>query len=232
MATPSRDELKRQAAEAAVALIEPGMVVGLGFGSTAAFALQHLAALLQSGQLRDIVGVPCAAWTETEARRLGVPLATLDTCATVDLTIDGADEVDPQLDLIKGGGGALLREKMVAQATTRQVIVVDEAKLSPALGTNFALPVEVVTFSVEATARFLRNLGAEVTLRCNAAGAYFVTDQGNYILDCAFGPISDPAQLAATLQSRAGIVEHGLFLNMTKDLFVAGADGVRHVQRG
>ncbi|WP_245863230.1 ribose-5-phosphate isomerase RpiA [Candidatus Viridilinea mediisalina] len=231
METPSRDELKRQAANAAVALIEPGMVVGLGFGSTAAFALQRIAALLQAGALREIVGVPCAAWTEAEAQRLGIPLATLDSCATIDLTIDGADEVDPQLNLIKGGGGALLREKMVAQATKRQVIIVDEAKLSPALGTNFALPVEVVTFGVEASARFLRELGAEVKLRRTAAGEAFVTDQGNYILDCAFGPLSDPAQLATTLKCRAGIVEHGLFIEMTKDLFVAGAEGVRHVRR-
>jgi ribose 5-phosphate isomerase A len=228
VAAPSRDALKRQAAEAAVELVESGMVVGLGYGSTAVFALRRIAALLAEGQLHSIVGVPCAAWTEEEARRLGIPLTTLDDCRVVDLTIDGADEVDPQLDLIKGGGGALLREKMVAQATRRQVIIVDEAKLSPMLGTQFALPIEVVRFGVGASARFISELGAEVRLRRNQTGAPVCTDQGNYLLDCAFGPLSDPPALAATLKARAGIVEHGLFLGLTSDLFVAGASGVRH----
>jgi ribose 5-phosphate isomerase A len=142
----TQDELKRRAAERAVELIRPGMVVGLGFGSTAFHAVRHIGALIASGELYDIVGVPCAAGTEVEARRVGIPLSTLDEQPRVDLTIDGADEVDPRLNLIKGGGGALLREKMVAQASLREVIIVDESKLSAALGTTFALPVEVVAF--------------------------------------------------------------------------------------
>lgn len=227
----SRDELKRAAAERAVELVEPGMVVGLGHGSTAIHAVRRIGALLAAGELREIVGVPCSAFIEAEARRLGIPLTTLDECAQIDLTIDGADEVDPRLNLIKGGGGAMLREKMVAQASRREAIIVDESKLSLALGTNFAVPVEVVCFGWGATARFLGDLGAAVTLRRAVDGAPFTTDQGNLVLDCAFGPIADPAALAAALDRRAGIVEHGLFLGLATDLIVAGVDGVRHSER-
>lgn len=229
MAEGARDELKRLAAERAVELVRPGMVVGLGFGSTAIHAVRRIGALLATGELREIVGVPCAAWTEGEARRLGIPLATLDERPAIDITIDGADEVDPGLNLIKGGGGALLREKMVAQASAREVIVVDAAKLVPALGA-FPLPVEVVQFGWGASARFLEGLGARVSLRRGGDGAPFVTDQGNYIIDCAFGPIADPRALAAALEGRAGIVEHGLFLGLATDIFVADGAGVRHIQ--
>ncbi len=228
MAHTPQDELKRRAAEQAVTLIRPGMVVGLGFGSTALFAVRRIGALLASGELSGIVGVPCAAKTVEEARRLGIPLTTLDEHPQVDLTIDGADEVDPQFNLIKGGGGALLREKMVAQASRREVIIVDESKLVPALGTSFALPVEVVAFGWGASAHFLTGLGAQVTRRL-AGTEPFVSDQGNFILDCAFGPMADPAALASQLERRAGIVEHGLFLGLATDLFVAAADGVRHL---
>ena len=230
MSSGDREELKRLAAEQAVGLVRPGMVVGLGVGSTAIYAVRRLGALVAEGALPGMVGVPCAARVEEEARRLGIPLSTLDERPAVDLTIDGADEVDPQLNLIKGGGGALLREKMVAQASRREVIVVDAAKLSPALGTSFALPVEVVPFGWGASARFVAGLGATVQLRRDGAGAPYRTDQGNYILDCAFGPISDPHALAAALERRAGIVEHGLFLGLATDLFVAGEGGVRHIQ--
>lgn len=220
-----RDELKRLAAERAVELIEPGMVVGLGVGSTAIHAVRRIAALLNEGRLDGVVGVPCSVHVATEARRLGIPLTRLDDVAQVDLTIDGADEVDPQLNLIKGAGGALLREKMVAQLSRREVIVVDAAKLVPQLGTGFALPVEVVEFGWGATARWLGGLGAEARLRQTPEGAPYQTDQGNLILDCAFGPIADPAALADTLAARAGIVEHGLFIGLATDLVVAHADG-------
>ena len=230
MTANAREQLKRLAAERAVELIEPGMVVGLGVGSTAIYAVRRLGALLQDGTLRDIVGVPCAARVEAEARRLGIPLATLDERPELDLTIDGADEVDPRMNLIKGGGGALLREKMVAQASRREVIVVDAAKLSPALGSSFPLTVESVQFGWGATARFLASLGATVSLRRTPDGVPYLTDQGNFILDCAFGPIADPEALAARLERRAGIVEHGLFLGLATDLFVAGADGIRHIK--
>ena len=231
MTISTQNELKRQAAEAAVDLIKPGMVVGLGYGSTALHAVRKIAALLTEGLLWDIVGVPCSVWTEREAHRLGIPLLSLDLCTSIDLTIDGADEVDPELNLIKGGGGALLREKMVAQATKRQVIVVDESKLSPQLGTHFDLPVEVVPFGSGASARFITGLGAQVRLRRDATGAPALTDQGNYLLDCAFGPISNPSALATALESRAGIVEHGLFLGLATDVLVAGTAGLSHLHR-
>jgi ribose 5-phosphate isomerase A len=145
----------------------------------------------------------------------------------LDVTIDGADEVDPQLNLIKGGGGAHLREKIVAQATARELIVVDETKLSPQLGTNHALPVEVLEFGWASQVRYVESLGATTTIRAGADGARFRTDQGNLIVDCAFGPIGDPAALADALAGRAGIVGHGLFLGLTDAVIVASPSGVR-----
>lgn len=229
VAEVSRDELKRIAAERAVGLVRAGMVVGLGYGSTAVYAVRRIGALVAAGELSGIVGVPCAAWTEGEARRLGIPLTTLDAVERVDITIDGADEVDPRFNLIKGGGGALLREKMVAQASAREVIVVDAPKLVSTLGA-FPLPVEVVQFSWRATARYLAGLGAAVSLR-RQGDEPFLTDQGNYILDCSFGRIDDPEALAAALERRAGIVEHGLFLGLATDVIVADPGGVRHLTR-
>jgi ribose 5-phosphate isomerase A len=223
--------LKQQAGEAAAALIESGMVVGLGTGSTAIFATRRIAERLHSGELKDIIAIATSRATDAAARELGIPLLTDDLPREVDLTIDGADEVDPDLNLIKGGGGALLREKIVAQASHRQVIVVDESKLSPRLGTHWALPVEVVEFGWRSHARFLEYLGAKVIPR-QVDGTRFVTDQGNIILDSDFGPIADAPGLASALAARAGIVEHGLFIGTAQDLFVAGETGVRHVRRG
>jgi len=225
-------QLKQQAAERAVEFVESGMVVGLGHGSTAIFAVRHIAQLLREGQLRDILGVPCSRQVEAEARRLGIPLTMLDEHPVVDLTIDGADEVDPDLNLIKGGGGALLHEKIVAQASRREIIVVDQAKLSPALGTLWPVPVEVVPFGYRSQAAYLESLGAKITLRQSNDGAPFETDQGNLILDCRFGPIPDPDRLAVWLNRRAGIVEHGLFLGLATDIIVAGEQGIRYIEKG
>jgi ribose 5-phosphate isomerase A len=226
-------QLKRQAAERAVEeWVESGMVLGLGHGSTAIWAVRRIAELLRGGQLRDILGVPCSIQVEEEARRLGIPLTTLDEHPVIDLTIDGADEVDPNLDLIKGGGGALLREKIVAQASRREIIVVDESKLSPALGTHWAVPVEVVPFGWRSQAAYLESLGAGLTMRQNDDGTPFKTDQGNLILDCDFGPLAQPGQLATRLQERAGIVEHGLFLGLTTGVVVASVEGIRCLERG
>ncbi len=224
-------QLKQQAAERAVEFVKSGMVVGLGHGRTATFAVRRIAQLLHEGQLQDILGVPCSLRIEAEARRLGIPLTTLDEHPVVDLTIDGADEVDPDLNLIKGGGGALLREKIVAQASRREIIVVDESKLSPTLGTRWPVPVEIVPFGWRSQAAYLESLGAQPVLRLNSDGTPFTTDQFNLILDCGFGPISQPAQLAARLSERAGIVEHGLFLGLATDVIVAGCQGVRHLKR-
>ncbi|RKH17973.1 ribose-5-phosphate isomerase RpiA [Corallococcus praedator] len=224
--------LKRAAAERAVEFIQPGMVVGLGSGSTSAFAVRRLGALLAAGTLKDVVGVPTSRATEALAASLGVPLTTLDVHPVVDLTIDGADEVAPDLSLIKGGGGALLREKVVAQASRREIIVVDAAKLSPRLGTKWPVPVEVLPFGWRSQSLFLESLGARVTVRLALDGKPFQTDQGNVVLDCDFGPINDVAGLAAKLESRAGVMAHGLFLNLTTDLLVAGPDGITHRVRG
>jgi ribose 5-phosphate isomerase A len=223
--------LKQQAAEKAVEFVESGMVIGLGHGSTAIFAVRRIAELLQAGTLKEILGVPCSAQVEAEAQQLGIPLTTLEEHPVIDLTIDGADEVDPNLDLIKGAGGALLREKIVAQASLREIIVVDESKLSLALGTHRALPIEVTPFGWGAQAVYIETLGARVSVRQASTGTFFKTDQENLIIDCTFGPIEQPALLGATLSERAGIVEHGLFLGLATDIIVGGAEGVRHLRR-
>jgi ribose 5-phosphate isomerase A len=224
-------QLKQEAAEYAVEFIESGMVVGLGHGSTAIFAIRRIAQLLNDGSLQDVAGVPCSHQVEEDALRLGIPLTTLDEHPVVDLTIDGADEVDPCLNVIKGGGGALLREKIIAQASRREIIVVDGSKLSPGLGTYLPVPVEVVPFGWRSQATYLESLGAEVKVRHDNGDALFNTDQGNLILDCRFGRIADPAWLAARMDARAGIVEHGLFLGLVTDVVVADDQGVRHLSR-
>jgi ribose 5-phosphate isomerase A len=231
-AVPDRSAaLKKEAGERAAALVSSGMVVGLGTGSTAIHATRRIGELLASGSLRDVTGVPTSRATADEARRLAIPLLTEDLPREIDLTIDGADEVDPSLDLIKGGGGALFREKIVAQASRRVVIVVDESKLSRALGTRHALPVEVARFGWKSQERFLETLGGRPSLRLGADGkSAYETDQGNWILDCAFGPIAKPRDLAAALAARAGIVEHGLFCGIASEVIVAGEGGVRELR--
>jgi len=225
-------QLKQNAAERAVEFVKSGMVVGLGHGSTALFAVRRIAELLKGGGLSEIFGVPCSLQVEQVMRQLGIPLTSLDEHPIIDITIDGADEVDPNLDLIKGGGGALFREKIIAQASRREIIVVDESKLSPALGTRWAVPVEVVPFGWCNQALFVESMGARVIVRRVRDGGRFKTDQGNLILDCDFGPLPQPAQVAAKLKGRTGIVEHGLFLGLATDVLVAGAKGVRHLKRG
>jgi ribose 5-phosphate isomerase A len=222
-------ELKRQAGTRAAEFVEPATIVGLGHGSTAIHALHRIAERLREGTLHDILGVPCSRRVEADARALGIPLTTLEEHPLVDLTIDGADEVDPALNVIKGGGGALLREKIVAQATRREIIVVDEGKLSPALGSHWAIPIEVTPFGWPTQVAFLASLGGEAVLRREEDGSPFLTDQGNYILDASFGPLADPGPLAAQLDARAGIVEHGLFLGLVHDVIVAGREGLRHL---
>lgn len=222
---------KQQAGEYAASLVRSGMVVGLGTGSTAIFATRKIAARLQTGDLQGIVAIATSRATDNAARTLGIPMLSDDIPREIDITIDGADEVDPAMDLIKGGGGALLREKIVAEASRREVIVVDEGKLSPRLGTHWGLPVEVIEFGWRSQARFLESLGAAVTPRLGDGGL-FRTDQGNIILDSRFGPIDDPSELARQLEARAGIAGHGLFIGFATDLVVAGEDGIRHLQRG
>jgi ribose 5-phosphate isomerase A len=219
-----QDQLKREAAEAAVTLVKDGMIVGLGTGSTAWFAVECVGRRVAEG-LR-IIAIPTSEQTAEHARRLGIPLSSLAEYHQIDLTIDGADEVERgDLNLIKGGGGALLREKIVASASKQLVIIVDETKLVDHLG-HFPLPVEVVPFGWQATARKVENLGGNPTLRVGADGKTFVTDGGHYILDCAFGPIAAPAQLESNLNSIVGVVENGLFIGLTSQVIVAGAEHV------
>jgi ribose 5-phosphate isomerase A len=222
--------LKQEAAEFAVQFVESGMIVGLGTGSTAIFATRKIGALLREGTLKYISGFATSRATQEEAQQLGIPLIDVSLPPKIDVTIDGADEVDPQFNLIKGGGGALFHEKVVAQATDREIIVVDDSKLSNCLGTLHVLPVEVSPFGWRSQLRYLESLGARPVRRKNSDGSQYVTDSGNLILDCDFGPIADPVDLAAKLGARAGIIEHGLFIGITSDLIVAGTNGVRHLK--
>jgi ribose 5-phosphate isomerase A len=224
--------LKRQAAEYAVRYVKSGMAIGLGTGSTAIFAVRYIGELLRTNALNNIVAFATSQTTWNEAVRLNIPMLCQDLPKTLDVTIDGADEVDPQLNLIKGGGGALLREKLVAQNTKREIIVVDESKLSPRLGTAHVLPVEVLPFGWRSPARYLEALGAKYVVRRAADGSEYRTDQGNMILDCDFGPIESPAQLADQLNRRAGIMEHGLFVGLAQLVVVSGRDGVREITPG
>ncbi|MDD2901299.1 MAG: ribose-5-phosphate isomerase RpiA [Syntrophales bacterium] len=223
---------KQEAAEYAVQFIQSGMTLGLGTGTTAIYATRRISELYRSGKLRDIVAFATSRAVWHEAVKMGIPMLTEDMPQAIDVTIDGADEVDPQFNLIKGGGGALLREKIVAQASRREIIIVDESKLSRQLGTHWPVPVEVLPYGWQSQARYLESLGAEVTLRKTADGCEFCTDQGNIILDSRFGPIADLEGLAQKLASRAGIMEHGLFLNLADEVIVAGPQGVRHLKRG
>jgi ribose 5-phosphate isomerase A len=224
--------LKQQAADAALDVVSSGTVVGLGTGSTAVWMVRGLAARLKDGRLVDVRGIPTSTATEAEARRLGIPLTTLEANPVVDVTIDGADEVDGNFNLIKGGGGALLREKIVAQASRRVVIVADDAKWSDRIGTRWAVPVEVVSFGWRTQKEYLEAMGAQVRLRVNGAGKPVETDSGHLILDCRFGPIDHPGDLAGRIKARTGVVDHGLFIGIAGDLVIAGAGGVRHLKAG
>ncbi len=224
-----RDAWKRAAAEAAAALVEDGMAVGLGTGSTAAFAIAALASRVRAGlRLRAI---PTSERTAEQARAGAIPLVSFAECPRLDLTIDGADEVARgSLDLIKGLGGALLREKIVAAASDRLVIVADASKLVDRLGARAPVPVEVVAFGWETTAARLAELGAQPRLRPDGEGA-FRTDGGNLILDCAIGLIDDAAALDRTMRAVIGVVETGLFVGMAERVLIAGAEGVRTLVR-
>lgn len=226
-----REELKRRAADAAVEQVQSGMVLGLGSGTTVSHALQSLAEMLRAGKLDGICGVPSSIQTEKRAKELGIPLTSLDRHPVLDLTIDGADEVDPDLNLIKGGGGALLREKVLAQASRRTVIIVDQGKLSPRLGSHWPLPVEVIHFAVKSIKNYLTSIGASVESRQTSQGKLFRTDQNNVILDANFGPIENAQELSVKLAERAGIVAHGLFLDLADEVIVAEEHAVRHLRR-
>lgn len=225
------EELKREAAESAVDLLESGMIVGLGTGSTAYFAIMSIGMLLAEGRLTDITGIPTSEETARLARQQHIPLSTLDKHPAVDVTIDGADEIDPQLNLIKGLGNSLLREKIVVSATRRFVVISDHRKLVDHLGMIAPVPVEVIQFAQRPVSDYLKTLGARPVLRMHE-GQPRITDEGNIILDCFFEERYDPPQLAQAIRRQPGIVEHGFFLGMASEAFVASPDGVQHFSRG
>jgi ribose 5-phosphate isomerase A len=227
MDASEQDLWKKSAAESAARLVETGMVVGLGTGSTARFLVSALGRRVADERLR-IIGIPTSERTAEQARELHIPLTTLAEYTQIDLTIDGADEVERgTLFLVKGHGGALLREKIVAAASKRMVVVADESKLVDRLGSLLSVPVEVVPFGWQSTERRLQQLGANPTLRLGVDNKAYVTDGGHYILDCAFGPMQAPKEIAHHLDHVVGVVEHGLFLGFAAEVYVGGPNGVK-----
>jgi len=214
------EELKRIAAHRAAEYVRDGMVVGLGTGSTARYAVEKLGEMVKEGL--DIVGIPTSLETEQLARKAGIPLSTIDE-HDIDLTIDGADQVDGDLNLIKGGGGALLREKMVASCSREEIIVVDESKITDRF--SFPLPVEVVKFGWKSVARKLESMGLEPARR------EFVTDNGNYILDCGYGSIDDPEEMERMLNGIPGVVENGLFVGLATMVIAGTTGGAKTIRR-
>ncbi|MFW2391060.1 MAG: ribose-5-phosphate isomerase RpiA [Alphaproteobacteria bacterium] len=226
------DEFKANAAKAAIELVKPGMRLGLGTGSTAYHFVEAVGGLVRNGL--EVICVPTSEATHAHAEKLGIPLSSLDETPQLDLTVDGADEIDDQLRLIKGGGGALLREKIVATASDRMVVIADDSKVSKTLGSH-PLPIEVVRFGLRATMRLIEALAAEagcegeIRLRPGQGDAPYVTDQGNLIVDCAFHKIPEPEVLAFAMKRVPGVVEHGLFLGLADIAIIGGADGVQAI---
>jgi len=223
----AHDQEKEVAARASVCFVRNGDVVGLGSGSTAAYAVRLLGEQVRAGL--KICGIPTSSQTRELATSLGIPLTTFDVVQQIDVTIDGADEVDPQLRLIKGGGGALLHEKVVASASRRLVIVADSTKQVPILG-NFPLPIEVIAFAQPFVKKKIEALGALVKLR-HSNGRPFITDEGHHIFDCSFGKIPDAPALARVLSDMPGVVEHGLFINMASVVLIAKGNEVTELTR-
>jgi ribose 5-phosphate isomerase A len=227
------DDFKAQAANAAIDLVKPGMRLGLGTGTTAYHFVEAVGELVRNGL--EVTCVPTSEATRAHAEKLRIPLSSLDETPQVDLTVDGADEIDDQLRLIKGGGGALLREKIVATASDRMVVIADDSKLSETLGSH-PLPIEVVRFGLRATMRLIEALSAEagcegdIRLRPGQGDLPFITDQGNLIVDCAFHKIPEPEVLAFALKRVPGVVEHGLFLGLADLAIVAGESGVKAIR--
>ncbi len=232
--TFSPDELanfKRAAAAHVAILASPGMAIGLGHGSTVAAVVPFLADRYRLGELAGTVFVPAAYYLAETLRRHDLPVASLDDWPMLDVAIDGADEVDGALDCIKGGGGALLYEKILAQAAARLVLVVDAGKISPRLGTHHAVPVEITPFALASEMRFLTAIGGNPALRRRPDGDPVRTERGNVLCDCAFGPLADAPALAEILNRRAGVAGHGLFVGLASEVVVGGPEGVRVLNR-
>lgn len=219
---------KKIAAEKATEDVRSGMIVGLGTGSTVYYALLKLGAMVREGL--DIIGIPTSEGTEKIAFAQKIPLTTLATHPTIDLTIDGADEVDAHLNLIKGGGAALVREKIIANASKEILIVVDESKVSRVLGTTFSLPVEIVRFGWEATQTEVNRICGKSTLRQNTSHDKLITDNGNYILDCHFDGIPAPQAVEMQLNNIPGVVENGIFVNRADKIIIGTPSGIRYME--
>jgi ribose 5-phosphate isomerase A len=219
---------KAAAARASLRFVRDGMTLGLGTGSTAAHAVRFLGEQVRAGL--KVRGIPTSVHTQELAASLGIPLTTLDECQQIDVDIDGADEFDPQLHLIKGGGGALLREKIIASASQQVVIIADSSKQVAVLG-EFPLPVEVIPFAQPLVAKRITALGATVKLRQDTKGNPFITDEGHHILDCSFGQIPDPPTLARKLSDMPGVVEHGLFIDLATVVLCAKGENVAELRR-
>ena len=226
------DQAKRRAAEAAAAHVRSGGVIGLGSGSTASYLIRIIGTRLESGELTDILGVPTSYQASAEAAQAGIPLTTLDEHPEPDLAIDGADQIDEGLEAIKGGGGALLREKIVASAAREYIIIADEGKLIRTLGDGCPLPVEVLPFSIGTVLRKIEALGADAVIRSgNGKLGPVVTDNGNFIIDADFGPLSDPRKTDAELKAIPGVLETGLFLGYADTAYIGTSESVRKLQR-
>ncbi len=228
------EELKKEAGEKAAEYVESGMVVGLGTGSTAVHAVRAIGRMLVNGRLQNVVGIPTSEETRQEAERLGIPLTTFDENPVIDVTIDGADEIAPNFDLIKGLGAALLREKIVATASKEMIVVSDDRKLVNKLGTRAPVPVEVIPFAQQPVIAYLKTLGARPVLRMDRATAQqpVITDENNIILDCWFdGGLDDPNAMGQAIRSQPGVVEHGMFFNLATRAIVAAPDGIQILER-
>ena len=225
------DELKKEAGEKAAEYVESGMVVGLGTGSTAIHAVRAIGRLLKNGRLSNVLGIPTSEVTRREAEHLGIPLTNFDKNPTIDVTIDGADEIDPSFNLIKGLGGALLREKIVAKASKAMIVVSDDRKIVDKLGTLAPVPVEVIPFARQPVTAYLKSLGARPVLRMdrkNGQSPVFVTDENNIILDCWFdNGLDNPIEMGQAISAQPGVVEHGLFFNLATQTVVAAPEGVQ-----
>jgi ribose 5-phosphate isomerase A len=221
--------LKQLAAAKAVEMVKSDMVLGLGTGSTTRYAIEMIGDRLRDGSLRDIIGVPTSSGSEQLARKLGIPLTTLQEHPVLDLTIDGADEVGPDLTLIKGQGGALLREKIVARASRREIIIVDDSKLVQVLGSKAPLAVEVVPFGWGTYLDAFKAFDCRPILRVKD-GRTYVTDEGNYIVDCHFERIADPVKVERELNLIPGVVENGIFIALASLVLVASKSGVREMR--
>ncbi|PID58188.1 MAG: ribose 5-phosphate isomerase A [Ignavibacteriae bacterium] len=225
------EEYKRLAGEAAIKEIESGMVVGLGTGSTVFYFVQKLAEEIRTKNLLDIKAISSSIQTEKLANKLDIPLVTFQEVQEIDVTVDGADEIDKYLNLIKGGGAAHLREKILAQASKKFIVVADESKVSQKLGEKWAVPIEVIKFAYPIIENYIESLNGKPDIRLYDNGTPVITDEDNYVIDANFGIIQNPFELAEKLESKAGIIEHGLFLHMADKIIVGSNDGIKVMER-